>query len=95
MNIGIIGSGNVGRSLGELWTKAGHHVMFSFSRHPERLEQMAQQIGKKAWSGTSAAAANFSEVVLFAPNFWLVHEAISQAGSLAGKIVIDTTNPDR
>lgn len=95
MNIGIIGSGNVGRTLGELWTKAGHHVMFSFSRHPERLEQLAQQIGENAWSGTPAEAANFGEVVLFAPSFWLVNEAISQAGSLAGKIVIDTTNPYR
>jgi 8-hydroxy-5-deazaflavin:NADPH oxidoreductase len=74
MNIGIIGSGNVGSTLGELWSKAGHQVMFSFSRHPERLQTL---------------------VVLFAPNFWLHEEAIAQAGSLAGKIVIDTTNPYR
>ncbi len=93
MNIGILGSGNVGRTLGELWAKAGHHVMFSFSRHPERLEQLVQQIGRNARSGTPAEAANFGEVVLLAPNFWLVQEVIAQAGSLAGKIVIDTTNP--
>lgn len=93
MNIGIVGSGEVGRTLGELWAKAGHHVMFSFSRHPERLEQLAQQIGQNAHSGTPAEATNFGEVVLLAPNFWLVQEAIAQAGSLAGKIVIDTTNP--
>lgn len=55
MNIGIIGSGNVGRTLGQLWAKAGHHVMFSFSRHPERLEQLAQQTGQNARSGTPAA----------------------------------------
>jgi predicted dinucleotide-binding enzyme len=95
MNIGIIGSGNVGRTLGELWVRAGHQVMFSFSRHPERLQTLAKQIGSNATSGTPAEAANFADVVLFAPNFWLVQEAIAQAGSLAGKIVIDTTNPYR
>lgn len=93
MNIGIIGSGKVGRTLGELWATAGHRIMFSFSRYPKRLEQLAQQIGQNAHSGTPAEAANFGEVVLLAPNFWLVQEAIAQAGSLAGKIVIDTTNP--
>jgi predicted dinucleotide-binding enzyme len=95
MNIGIIGSGNVGSTLGELWAKAGHQVMFSFSRHPERLQNLANRIGSNATSGTPAEAANFADVVLFAPNFWLVQEAIAQAGSLAGKIVIDTTNPYR
>lgn len=95
MNIGIIGSGKVGSILGELWAKAGHQVMFSFSRHPERLKTLAIQIGVNAMSGTPAEATNFADVVLFAPNFWLVQEAIAQAGSLAGKIVIDTTNPYR
>jgi predicted dinucleotide-binding enzyme len=95
MNIGIIGSGNVGSTLGELWAKAGHQVMFSFSRHPERLQTLANRIGSNATSGTPAEAANFADVVLFAPNFWLAQEAIAQAGSLAGKIVIDATNPYR
>jgi predicted dinucleotide-binding enzyme len=95
MNIGIIGSGNVGSTLGKLWAKAGHQVMFSFSRHPERLQTLARQIGSNATNGTPAEAANFADVVLFAPNFWLAQEAIAQAGSLAGKIVIDATNPYR
>ena len=57
MNIGIIGSGNVGSTLGELWAKAGHQVMFSFSRHPERLQTLAKRIGFNATSGTPAEAA--------------------------------------
>ena len=95
MNIGIIGSGNVGSTLGELWAKARHQVMFSFSRNPERLRILASKIGVNATHGTPAEAANFADVVLFAPNFWSAKEAIAQAGSLAGKIVIDTTNPYR
>ncbi|MGL5878651.1 MAG: NAD(P)-binding domain-containing protein, partial [Xenococcaceae cyanobacterium] len=42
MKIGIIGSGNIGGTLGKHWAKAGHEVMFS-SRHPEDLETMAKQ----------------------------------------------------
>lgn len=95
MNIGIIGAGNVGSILGELWVKAGHHVMFSFSRNPERLQKLASQIGTNATSGTPAEAVNFADVILFAPNFSLAEAAISQTGSLAGKVVIDTTNPYR
>jgi predicted dinucleotide-binding enzyme len=95
MNLGIIGSGNVGSTLGELWAKAGHQVMFSFSRDPERLQTLAKQIGSNAMAGTPAEAANFADVVLLAPNFWLIQEVIAQAGSLAGKVVIDATNPYR
>ncbi|MBD2257410.1 NADPH-dependent F420 reductase [Pseudanabaena sp. FACHB-2040] len=93
MNIGIIGSGNVGSVLGQLWAKAGHQVMFSFSREPERLQTLAAQVGANATSGTPAEAKNFADVVLFATNFWLAQEAINQAGSFAEKVVIDTTNP--
>lgn len=95
MNIGIIGSGTVGGTLGGLWAKAGHHVMFSFSHDSKRLRTLASQIGDNATSGTPAEAANFGDVILFAPNFWSAKVAIAQAGSLAGKIVIDTTNPYR
>ena len=38
--IGIIGSGNIGGTIGGLWVKAGHPVMFS-SRHPEELKDLA------------------------------------------------------
>ena len=36
LKIGVIGSGNIGGTLGEVWIKAGHEVLFS-SRHPEAL----------------------------------------------------------
>jgi predicted dinucleotide-binding enzyme len=87
MNIGIIGSGNVGSMLGEVWAKAGHQVMFSFSRHPERLQTLANKIGSNAMSGTSAEAVNFADIVLFAPNFWLAQEAIASDDEAAKTIV--------
>ncbi len=36
MKIGIIGSGNVGGALGNIWGKKGHEIMFS-SRNPEKI----------------------------------------------------------
>ena len=37
--IGVIGSGNIGGTIGGLWVKKGHSVFFS-SRHPEELKDM-------------------------------------------------------
>jgi 8-hydroxy-5-deazaflavin:NADPH oxidoreductase len=39
MKIGIIGSGHIGGTLGLLWAKAGHEVLFS-SRHPDELKDL-------------------------------------------------------
>ena len=89
MKIGIIGSGNIGGTLGQHWAKAGHEVMFS-SRHPEDLELLAEKVGAK--TGTIAEAAA-SEVILLAIPFGKVAEVAQQIESLAGKILIDATNP--
>ena len=94
MNIGIIGAGNIGGSLGKLWTQAGHKVYFS-SRNPEKLREVAEEAGPHAQYGSVAEAARFGEVILFALPFWATDDALKAAGSLAGKIVIDATNPYR
>jgi predicted dinucleotide-binding enzyme len=61
MKIGVIGSGRIGGTLGELWTKAGHDVMFS-SLDLEADKKLAARVGAKA--GTPAEAAAFGEVLL-------------------------------
>jgi 8-hydroxy-5-deazaflavin:NADPH oxidoreductase len=65
MRIGIIGSGNIGGTLGRLWVRAGHEVMYA-SRHPETLSDLVTSTGKGARSGTSEEAARFGEAVLLA-----------------------------
>lgn len=92
LKIGIVGSGRVGKTLGELWIKAGHRVMFS-SRHPEQLKEMAAALGPKASTGTPAEAAAFGDVVLVA----VPYGAMAQVGrDLAavwrGKPVLDAGN---
>ena len=41
MKIGIIGSGNIGATLGKHWAKAGHTVLFS-SRNPDQLNNIVR-----------------------------------------------------
>src|SRR5438093_12230620 len=48
MDIGIIGSGKMVTGLGRLWAKHGHHVMFSYSRRPEKLEILVLEIDSHA-----------------------------------------------
>ncbi|MEM7593982.1 MAG: NAD(P)-binding domain-containing protein [Cyanobacteria bacterium P01_A01_bin.83] len=90
MKIGIIGSGNIGGTLGQHWAKAGHEMMFS-SRHPEELTSIADKVGAKV--GTAEEAAAFGEVILLAIPYGKVPDVAQQIGSLDGKILIDAGNP--
>ena len=51
MKIGIVGSGRIGSTLGGLWVKAGHEVMFS-SLDLEHDKALAASLGPKARAGT-------------------------------------------
>jgi predicted dinucleotide-binding enzyme len=91
LKIGVIGSGRIGGTVGELWAKAGHDVMFS-SLDLESDKKLAARVGARA--GTPAEAAAFGEVLLIS----VPYKALPQlgrdlAGSIKGKAVLDTANP--
>ena len=90
MKIGVIGSGNIGGTLGQHWVKAGHEVMFS-SRNPEELKPMAAAVGAQV--GTVQEAATFGDVILLAIPFGKIPDLAKQVGRLDHKILIDATNP--
>jgi hypothetical protein len=93
MKIGIIGAGDVGLTLANLWIQAGHQVFLS-SRHPQKLAHVIAELGEAAQAGTVQQAATFGDVIFFAVNYWTVDEAIQAIGNTAEeKIVIDATNP--
>ena len=92
MRVGIIGSGRIGGNAGKLFARAGHEVLFSFSRDRAKLETLAEEAGTGASAGTPAEAVRFGEVVMLSVPWALVGEALEAAGSLDGKILIDTTN---
>ena len=92
MRVGIIGAGRIGGNAGRLLTRAGHEVLFSFSRDRTKLEALAAEAGEGAVAGTPAEAARFGEVVMLSVPWALVDEALEAAGPLDGKVLIDTTN---
>ena len=92
MKIGIIGSGKIGGTVGTLWVKAGHDVLFS-SRHPEQLKELVSSLGPRARAGTPREAAQFSEAVLLAVPYRAYPELGRElAPDLAGKVVLDAGN---
>jgi predicted dinucleotide-binding enzyme len=92
IKIGIIGSGNIGSTLGEFWVKAGHQVLFS-SRNPENLKPLVEKVGPRSRAGTVSEAIAFGDVILIAvPYGSMAQIAKDYSKDLAGKIVIDTGN---
>ncbi|MFL6032083.1 MAG: NADPH-dependent F420 reductase, partial [Rubrobacteraceae bacterium] len=90
MRVGVIGAGRIGGNAGKLFSRAGHEVLFSFSRDRAKLEALAKEVGGVA--GTPVEAARFGEVVMLSVPWALVDEALEVAGPLDGKVLIDTTN---
>jgi predicted dinucleotide-binding enzyme len=92
IKIGIIGSGNLGGTLGTLWVKSGHPVLFS-SRHPEELKKLVEDLGPLARAGTVREALAFGDVVLIAVPYG-AYPQISKdyAQEFKGKIIIDAGN---
>ena len=92
MRVGIIGAGHIGGNIARFLAGAGHDVTVAFSRQPGSLEKLAAEIGPRASAASPAAAVSASEVVVISVPWPVIDEALSAAGPLAGKVVIDTTN---
>ncbi len=93
MRIGVLGSGLIGGKLGTVFARAGHEVVFSYSRRARKLEQLARRAGWGARAGTPAEAAAGADVVLLAVHWLRVDEVLAQAGKLAGKTVVSCSLP--
>jgi predicted dinucleotide-binding enzyme len=93
LKIGVIGSGRIGGTLGGVWVKSGHDVMFS-SRTLENDQKLAASLGSNARAGTPREAAAFGDVLLMAVPYRALPDVGKELGELVkGKIVIDASNP--
>src|SRR3954453_3650343 len=93
--IGLIGSGNIGSTVGRLGVDAGDDVVRSNRRGPEPLSDLVKMLGPRARAATAAEAAEAAEIaVLPVP---LKNYRQVPVEPLRGKVVIDTNNyyPDR
>lgn len=93
MKIGIIGAGNIGGNLGKVWAKKGHEIFFGVP-DPDKHRALADELGGRAQVGVPREAAAFGEVVALAVPWKAVADAVGSCkGELAGKVLIDATNP--
>jgi predicted dinucleotide-binding enzyme len=92
--IAVLGSGVVGQTLANGFLKHGYKVMRG-SREPNKLADWKASAGGNASIGTFDEAARFGEVVVLAVKGGAAESALDLSGaqSLAGKVIIDTTNP--
>jgi hypothetical protein len=93
MRVGILGSGDVARSLAGGFLKHGHDVTLG-TRTPAKLAEWAAK-HPKAHVADFADAAKFGELVVLAVKGAAALDVLRMAGAanLAGKTVIDVTNP--
>jgi len=96
MKIGILGSGVVGQTLGAGFAAHGYSVMLG-TRDPKqpKVEEWVKHTGLGVTAGTFADTADFAELAVLCTNWDGTESALRLAtpGALAGKIVIDVTNP--
>ena len=92
LRIGIIGSGHIGGTIGGLWVKAAHPVLFS-SRHPEELKDLVAGLGDLAQAGTVEQAIAFGDVLFIAVPYGALPQIGQDYGAaLKGKIMLDACN---
>lgn len=94
MKITILGAGNVGSALGRVWARAQHEIVFGVPQpRSEKTRAVLASIGAQASAARVAEAVQGSDVIVLATPWDATQAALASAGSLAGRVVIDCTNP--
>ena len=93
-NVGILGSGDVGKKLASGFLKHGYQVMIG-TRTASKLDDWVKTAGANGKVGSFNEAAAFGEIVVLATKGNAAKESLQLAGisNFKGKIVIDATNP--
>lgn len=92
MRIGILGTGNMASGLAAAFAKAGHEIAIG-SRDPSKAAQFAGTLGEKAQGGGMQAAVKFADIVVLALPYQAILDTIDELGDLAGKVLVDISNP--
>ena len=97
MQIGVLGSGVTGQTIGSKLVQLGHEVMLGSrdEANPPSVAWAKEEGGQHALYGTFMNAASFGEIIFNCTLGSASMEALQKAGAenLRGKILIDTSNP--
>jgi len=94
MIVSVLGTGNIGGTLGRKWAATGHRVTFGTrNASAPGVRALLKEIGSEATADTVAGAIAAGDVVAFAIPGAAVDAVVREhAAALDGKIVIDATN---
>lgn len=96
MQIGVLGTGDVGRTLGAGLARRGHRVMIGARLSgSDKAVKWVAETGHGVTEGSFAEAAAFGEVIIVAIGWDNVESALKQADphNFIGKTVLDAVNP--
>ena len=94
MDIGIIGSGNVGKTLAQRWLAKNHRIIFG-SRNPSssKMAELLETLGSLASSSSLQELEAQAEVLVLAVPWEAALTSVQAIGDFKNKVLIDATNP--
>ncbi|QOK99334.1 NADPH-dependent F420 reductase (plasmid) [Ralstonia pseudosolanacearum] len=92
MKIAVIGTGNIGAAYARALAEAKFEVVIGH-RDPSKAAALAQEIGPNVEGGGISAALKLANMVLLALPYPAIAEVLAGAGDLAGKVLVDVSNP--
>lgn len=92
MTVAVIGTGKMGAGIARLLASKGVQVAIG-GRDPAKATQLAEELGQGAQGGGIAAAVKLADVVILAVWYQHMAETIREAGDVAGKTLVDISNP--
>lgn len=93
MRIAILGAGNVGGALGKGWARSGHTIAYGVPNPADPKYRPVAEAAGSASIGSVADAVRGADVIALAVPHGAAGDALAACGDLAGRIVIDATNP--
>jgi len=90
--IAMVGAGNMGQALGNLWAAAGYHVIFA-TRHPDELDDVVAAAGHGAEAMAVGAAVERADIVTLAVPY-AAEPSIAEAHgeAMVGKVLVNVDN---
>ncbi|MGC1579749.1 MAG: NADPH-dependent F420 reductase [Beijerinckiaceae bacterium] len=90
MQIAIVGAGNVGGALGKGWRKAGHQVSYALRK---TTGKDVDELRRAGFDVVAMKDAGKAEVIVLAVPWTGIPDAVKALGNVAGKVIVDATNP--
>jgi len=94
MRLAILGAGRVGAALGMRWAQLGHEIVYGV-RDPDapKVRALLDTVGRGVRVAKVRQAADMGDLITLATSWNGAEDALSRAGDLGGKVLIDCTNP--